>query len=124
MTANGGEIRAVGDNPGAGGEGGSVEVQSALHGFFSVENPTGGLYGGGGGSIIDGAVGHRFKLHGILAVKDHGGNRIREGLAGHPVQYHVAHGDLTLHGLAAALCADDAGEPVPDPPRHVPPRQW
>ena len=112
MAADGAVIGAAGGYPGPGGQGGGVEVKAIPYRGGPLQAELGGQHCRVSGPVIDGPVGHRLELHAVFPVKDHLLHRVGELAAGHPVEHHVAHGDLPQQGFPSALGGDDAGEPV------------
>ncbi len=112
MPADGLPVGAARVDPGALGQGRGEEIEGVPCGIFPGQGPPGGLQGQLRGLACHGAVGHGLELHAVFIVKNDLRDAVGEVPAGHPVQNHVAHGDLALQGLAAALGVDNAGEPV------------
>ena len=55
---------------------------------------------------------YRLELDAVFAVEDHGRDGGGKVLTFHPVEYHIAHGDLSCQGFSLRLRMDDAAEPV------------
>ena len=112
MAADGLLVGAVGVDPCALGQGRRVEVQGGADDVFPVQRPLGRLHGLGRGGLVDAAVAHRLKLDGVLPVENDALHCVRKLAALHPVQDHIAHGDLPGDGFPAAFGVDDPGQPV------------
>ena len=109
MGADGGHIGAVPAEPAAGRDGGVDKVQGVARSIGALQRQLGGDHTLRSRRLLNTAIGGGGEL---VALEDHIVHGVGELGAGHAVEYHVAHSDLTLQGLIAAFSVDDPGEPV------------
>ena len=112
VGADGGDVGTVFHGPVVVGKVGGQEVEAVAHDALPLQTGDGRPDALFGRLLIDGAVADRLELAAPAVVKDDAVDGVGEVGGGHPVQDHVAHGDLALPGLALAFGGDDAGEPV------------
>lgn len=96
MTADSREVLAVFPDPCTLGKGRAKEIQTVVHAAGAVQNQSGSENAFFGGGEIDRSVGDGLKLYGVLRVEDHGADRAGKFRGRHPVEYHVAYGDLAV----------------------------
>ena len=106
---DGRHIGAVPGGPASGGHGGIHKVQGAARSVGTVQAQLGGNHALSAGGTVDASVSGGGEL---VALKDHLVDAVGEPGAGHPVEHHITHCNLSVQGLIAALSIDDAGEPV------------